>query len=314
VFELAPLSADVTAALRLLRTSAQATTVPGEKPEDYLPAAEVLLTSGAALGRLFTVAGHAIGVALWEPPSPVGLFVYDLYLESPHASANSYRAALAEIERTVGPIAFVLRSLVGLSEADESSLMRSLGFERYGRSEMRFPPSAPLPELRPPEGIAFRRPLAEDAAALASLNTRAYAGGLDRYLFLTDLDPAKDSESHVGDVLGGRFGPLVDAASIVAEAAGIIVGACIVVRAPYGPLIVNVMVDPSRQGRGIGQSMLVASLRALRETGEPVAALNVTEGNASAVRAYEKVGFVRTIGPQWSWYSRRRVPIEDHAT
>jgi len=311
VLELVPLSTDLEAARRLLRAATYATVVPGERPDEVLLSAEDLVRSGGALGGLFSTDGRPVGLALWEPPTPVGLLVYSTYLEPSHATRAAYRDALAEIGRAAGPVAFVLRSFVGLRPEDEAELMRSLGFERYGRSEMRFAASAPVPEVPAPAGVTFRSPVAEDAAALAALNTRAYADGLDRFLFLTDLDAARDSERHVSDVLGGRFGPFLDSASFIAEEGGVVVGACLVVRAPYGPLVVNVMVDPDHQGRKIAQAMLVASLRALRVAREAEPVLNVTEGNTPAVRAYERVGFVRSIGPQWSWYSVRHVPIRD---
>jgi len=307
VIELVPLSTDLSSALRWLRAGVRASLVPGERAEDYLPAFEEMVTSGTAHGRLIARSGTAIGLGVWEPPGPTGVFVLGVYLEPPHATVEAYRSALDAIEAVAGPIAFVLRPLVGLPEAAESELMRARGFERYGRSEMRFPPSREPPSVLPPDGVSFRPPVPADAPALASLNLRAYSGSLDRFLFLTDLDPVRDSERHIADVLRGGTGAFLADRSVAAIEKGMLVGACLVVRASYGPLLVNVMVDPAHQGRRIAQSMISASLRALRAAGENVAVLNVTEGNLPAVRAYEKLGFVRTIGPQWSWYSRARI-------
>jgi len=81
-----------------------------------------------------------------------------------------------------------------------------------------------------------------------------------------------------------------------------------VVRASYGPLLISVMVDPSAQGRGIGRTLVLANLHALRARGETFAALNVTEGNDRAVRLYEHLGFVRSLGPEHAWYSVAAVP------
>jgi len=303
-----PLSSNPSEALRLVTAGVRATAVEGEPLEEALASLAPLVTGEGGHGRLFVRDRRAVGIAVWEPPGPVGVFVLLLYFEPSAAAADSYRTALLEIERSGGPVAFVLRRLDGLSEPEESVLMRALGFERYGRSEMRFPPSREPPAFPPPPGVALRAPRSDDSAAFSDLNTRAYAGSLDRYLFLTDLDPQRDSERVVREVLAGRYGEFLASASFVAEEGLRMVGACLVVRASYGPLIVNVMVDPAAQGRGIAKALLSASLRALRARGETVAALNVTEGNRSAVRAYERIGFVRSIGPQWSWYSRTRIP------
>ncbi len=87
------------------------------------------------------------------------------------------------------------------------------------------------------------------------------------------------------------------------------VGAVLSVRTSAGVLIADVMVDPDSQGRGLGRAMLLASLRALRAAGDHAVYLNVTEGNHAAVRLYERVGFVRSLGPTHDWYNGHRVPV-----
>jgi ribosomal protein S18 acetylase RimI-like enzyme len=310
VLEPAPLATDSAAVHRLLREALGATAVPGERPDEGLPVLDGLVNTGAAMGRLFLRSGRPVGLALWEPPTPVGLFVHVLYFEPSSANREAYRSAMAAIKSAAGPVSFVLRTLAGLSTKDETELMHSLGFAPYGRSEMRYPESRPPPNVERPDRVTFRPPNEHDKPALADLHLRAYAGGLDRYLFLSDPDPRRDSEVHIAEVTGGRHGPFLPAASVVAEANGQVFGACLVVRAAYGPLIVDVMVDPTHQRRGLARAMVAASVRALRASAESVIALNVTEGNIAAVRAYEHVGFVRTIGPQWSWFARSRIAVE----
>ncbi len=306
-----PLADNVPAVRRLLRDALQATATPGESPEEGLPMLDGLVASGASLGRLFLEGKEPVGLALWEPPTPVGLFVHVLYLEPGRARPERYRIALAAIEAAAGPVSFVLRRLAGLPRESEAALMSSLGFASYGRSEMRYTGSRDPPAFPLPAGVVLRRPRDDDGERLARLHQAAYAGGLDRYLFLADPDPARDSERSIAEVIGGRHGPFLPSVSVVAAAAdSAVVGACLVVRAGHGPLIVDVMVEPSRRGAGLARAMVADSVRALRAAGEPSVALNVTEGNVPAVRTYETVGFARSIGPQWSWYSRDRLPVE----
>jgi ribosomal protein S18 acetylase RimI-like enzyme len=116
-------------------------------------------------------------------------------------------------------------------------------------------------------------------------------------------------------MLSGRYGEFLEWASFVAESgAGAPLGAYVFVRAPYGPLLVSVHVRPSGQGRGIGEALVVASVRALRARGESVIALNVTEGNRRAIALYERLGFFRSIGPEWGWYSPARIPVAPDGT
>jgi ribosomal protein S18 acetylase RimI-like enzyme len=95
----------------------------------------------------------------------------------------------------------------------------------------------------------------------------------------------------------------------VCEGTGGLVAAALVVRASYGPLIADVMVEPDRRGEGLGWEVLSATVRALRERNESVIVLNVTEGNRRASHLYERLGFVRTIGPSHGWYSTARIPV-----
>ena len=74
-------------------------------------------------------------------------------------------------------------------------------------------------------------------------------------------------------------------------------------------LIADVAVAPSSQGKGFGRVVLVGTVRALRERGSTAIALVVTEGNRRAVRLYERLGFVRTLGPTREWYNTRQIPV-----
>lgn len=58
--------------------------------------------------------------------------------------------------------------------------------------------------------------------------------------------------------------------------------------------IARVLVDPARQGRGLGEQLLRAVVGAARERGIRVLTLRVIPTNARAIGLYEKLGFVFT--------------------
>ena len=155
----------------------------------------------------------------------------------------------------------------------------------------------------------MRNVRSEDEPGLRQLHQRAYRDQIDRFLFQLDPDPEKDSAAGIREIFDGRWGESLGWASFVVPENGAVVAATLVTRAPYGPLIAHVMVDPSRQGRGLGRVVLTATVRALRARGETVIVLNVTEGNTRAIRLNERLGFVRSIGPSHGWYSLARVPV-----
>lgn len=298
---------DRTTAGELARSAIQSRHEPESEVAPFLSAVEQDIAHGSALGVLRVRDGRAVGVALWAPPQAAGLTVEVLHLIPELQSAEEYRAFYTEIGERVGPIAFGPGRLAGLSEESEDRVMQSLGFARFSRSEMRYPPEAPDPTS--PDVPGLRPAQASDEPALARLHAAAYEGQLDRFLFQLDPEPLRDAELQVHEILRGRWGECRLGASFLVPDAGSIAAASLVVQAPYGPLIADVMVDPRRQGRGLGRAVLVGSVRALRQRGESTIVLNVTEGNRRAIRLYERTGFVRTLGPSHGWYSTVRIPV-----
>lgn len=308
-----PLTSDVEAAVSLAAESINESSRrarPAQDPIERLERSANFLRSGAAEGRLYRVAGRPVGVSIWDATHPGVLHLEILYLQPRSGTPESYGTFLDGIEREVRPIAMLPAGLVGLTAGSEEALLRGRGFLPFARSEMRFPPGATPPVPRSPPGIRVRSMRPEDESAVAALHAAAFGPGFDFYLFQVDPDPVKDSQLAVRDMLSGRYGEFLPWASFLAETeSGTAVGASVFVRAPYGPLLVSVHVDPAAQGQRIGEALVVASVRALRGRGESVIALNVTEGNRRAVTLYERLGFVRSIGPEWSWFSRARVPV-----
>jgi ribosomal protein S18 acetylase RimI-like enzyme len=305
----APLTDDRAASVALLREALAARGPPAEEAMPWRSTLEKAVVDGSATGLVQHEDGNWVGIAVWDASSPVGATVEVAYRAERFRSVPGYRSLLEAIREGAGPVAFLPGGLTGLSDAEESELMRGRGFGRFARSEMRLPPEAPTPAVREAGAARLRTVRPDDLDALAELHRRAYDGHFDRYLFLVEQDPRKDAELAVKELLGGRWGEFLPWASPVAEGDDGPAGAVLVVRAPYGPLIADVMVDPGLQGRGIGRRLMAESVRTLRERGESVIVLNVTEGNARAVGLYERLGFVRTLGPSYAWYAKDRIPV-----
>jgi ribosomal protein S18 acetylase RimI-like enzyme len=306
---LVPFPLDQTASLALAADALRTRLVAGEDIRDWLPPLETAIRSARATGGLLSSDGETRGIVLWEPAGPLGVAVRLLYLSPPNARPELYRAALALAERAAGPIAFAPSPLAGLSSDEESAVMRERGFASYGRSEMAFPSTAPVPSAPVPPGAEVRPIRATDEPRLARLHEKAYRDHLDRYLSIEALDPVHDADRQLREYFGGRWGELLSPGSTAVTLDGRIVAAVIAVQRGPHVLIIDVMTEPDLQGRGFGRAALASALQALRERGESAVVLNVTEGNERAVRLYSRLGFVRTIGPSKEWYDARRMSV-----
>ena len=302
---LRPLSVEPASALRLGRLAIGARTESAAWAQAYAERLE----AGSIVGRLYVVDGVATGFVSWSGDGPVGASVDLLYAAPRDPAPPEYGAILSAVGEEAGPVAFVAGPLAGLSPAEEERLMRSLGFRRYGRSEMvldtddrlREPGSAPGERLRPVE--------LSDLPALARLHEEAYRNTFDRYLFLELTDEREDALREVREIANGRWGEFYLEGSWIAEHDGEPVGAVLSVRGQAGALIADVMVSPGARGRGVGRRVLTAAVRSMRSNGGLRIYLNVTEGNEPALRLYRGLGFVRSIGPTRDWYNSARIPV-----
>ncbi len=306
---LVPFAVDQPSSLALAKDALRSRLAPGEELRDLLPPLESSIRSARATGGVLREAGGAEGIVLWEPAGPLGVALRLLYLSPAHARVERYRDALDLATRAAGPVAFAPGPLSGLSPTEEAELMEGRGFAAFGRSEMMFPPTSPVPSVSPLPGTEVRPVRSEDMAELAHLHEAAYRDHLDRFLALEDLDPVRDAQRQVNDYFAGRWGELLAPGSTVVTLAGRPVAAVIAVRRAEHALVIDVMTDPEHQGQGLGRAALVASLQALRHRGESAVVLNVTEGNDRAVRLYQHLGFVRSMGPSVEWYDARRMPV-----
>ena len=68
----------------------------------------------------------------------------------------------------------------------------------------------------------------------------------------------------------------------------------ILVRSAIGQPVPEVLiaVDPAHRGQGIGTALMEALIICAEEAGEPALCLSVNDQNKSAVRLYDRVGFV----------------------
>jgi ribosomal protein S18 acetylase RimI-like enzyme len=307
------LEKDPSAARSLARSAIRARRLQREDEESVVRSLERGVEGGRALGAIRLERDRPVGIAVWEGASPLGATLEVLFLEDGHRGPAEYGAFWDEVRTVAGPIAFAPGGLVGLTAREESELMRRRGFAPFARSEMQLPAASPLPRSDGGPEARARPARTGDRDALARLHERAYAGRFDRYLFLSDPDPGRDAEIVIRDVFEGRWGEFLPDASFVVEDGPGLGAACLVVRAPNGALIADVMVDPAVQGRGWGRAVLSTGVRALRADPGTTISLNVTEGNARAMRLYERLGFVRSTGPSSAWYSTERIPVAPDA-
>jgi len=123
-----------------------------------------------------------------------------------------------------------------------------------------------------------------------------------------DFDPKRfipatpQTERGYGSFLGSQV-ENDNVVVLVAEEAGEVIGYTyagiegmdyMALRGPAGALY-DIVVDPSRRGRGIGRQLLDATLAELRVRGAPRAVLSTAEQNDTAQRLFEHAGFRRTM-------------------
>ena len=230
-----PFADDPARSVALLREALLARGPPEESARPWRSALEDAVARGTAHGFLFREDGSSVGLAVWDPTSPIGATVEVAYLAEGARGPGGYRALFRAIGESSGGIAFAPGGLAGLSDADEQQLMRGLGFGRFARSEMRLPSEVEVPPPSADPDRPFRTFRPTDEASIVSLHRRAYDGQFDQYLFLADRDPDRDAESAVRELLAGRWGEFLPWASPIADGDDGPSGAVLVVRAPYGP-------------------------------------------------------------------------------
>lgn len=168
---------------------------------------------------------------------------------------------------------------------------------------------APLNEVLPRLGYALtrtllqlRRPLDEPALAEpvwpTGVTVRVFRVGEDEAEWLAVNNAAfaghpEQSDWTLDDITGREREPWFDPAGFfVAESDGRLVGFHWTKRhsAELGEVYV-IGVDPSMQGKRLGEALLVKGLRHLRDEGTATALLYVESDNLGALALYERLGF-----------------------
>jgi ribosomal protein S18 acetylase RimI-like enzyme len=185
----------------------------------------------------------------------------------------------------------------GLAEPDERRLGEGLGADPHFSTLLRHSMVRPLssldppPEPRWPPGIEVTTVRHVPFDQLTALDWRAYRGTPDESLLSGTLEGNREL---LENALLGLFGEYLDDASPAARnASGALVGFAVACQESLrSGILLDLAVDPDFRRRGIGEALVLRTLRALLALGYPKVHLWVTDGNHPARALYEKTGFV----------------------
>lgn len=142
------------------------------------------------------------------------------------------------------------------------------------------------------------RPMLEpDLLAYKALRDAMLAGHPEAFTSDAETESQRDLSSYRNRLAGGASGSTLF--TLVALDGARLVGAITCEREPRVKVqhiahLIGMMVADTHRGRGIGRTLLVASLDRLRATpGLAQVTLSVTDGNRAAIGLYESQGFVR---------------------
>jgi ribosomal protein S18 acetylase RimI-like enzyme len=221
-----------------------------------------------------------------------------------HLHAITGAAAVADLARLGQHLAAQLPTEVnrldmgstGLAEAEELELGRRLGadarFSTLLRHSMVRPlaTSAPPPEPQWPPGLELTTVRHIPIDELTTLDWRTYQGTPDESLLSGTPDGNRELLSNA---LAGFFGLYLDDASPAARSAeGTLLGFAVACQESVRTgILLDLAVEPGFRRHGLGEALVLRTLRALLALGYPRAHLWVTDGNHPARQLYEKVGF-----------------------
>jgi len=133
-----------------------------------------------------------------------------------------------------------------------------------------------------------------DEESMAALCARGYADSIDVRAFAPGGTAAEWREYVSGLLSGPGCGVFQAAWSPVAPGSpdGTLAGAAVVTQiAPEVAHLAQMVIDPDREGRGLGRRIVEAAMRAAASGGCRMMTLLVARSNARASRLYERLGF-----------------------
>jgi ribosomal protein S18 acetylase RimI-like enzyme len=195
-----------------------------------------------------------------------------------HLTPARGRATTATIDRALAELArqgYRTALTAALSEADQAPFL-ARGFEVHERLHLLRRPLAGTPRL--PDATAhLRRGRHADRPAILAVDAAAFPP-------FWQLDGAG-----LDDALGATPSARLRVAVDGPDAA--IVGYAVTGRAGPRGYLQRLAVHPGAQRQGLGEALVHDGLRWLRRWGASEVVVNTQEGNAAAVRLYERLGF-----------------------
>ncbi|MDE1819398.1 MAG: GNAT family N-acetyltransferase [Euryarchaeota archaeon] len=307
-------------ALRLL-TDYEAAAAPSQQAwlALALPPLREEIREGRATGAIWVGPKEdAIGIATWKEVPRLGRRISHVFLADGYRHPTTLARFLDLLQRREAdaPLVAVPEEVPGISSEDVGLVLRSRGFARQRRTAMRrtvrTSDSAPAPlEGRRPGGRPPSPICDEDRQGLKALYVKAFGASLDRG-WVDDGDLGRDFDGVWEGLLGEVWGPWLGEASLAYREERGLLGATLVTVPPRRcPLLLEIMVDPAVQGRGIGRALLAATLEAVDHAGHSELELNVLRENLAAFHLYSSLGFHVVEGTEAVFWVRANPRTED---
>jgi len=176
----------------------------------------------------------------------------------------------------------------------ETDAATGAGFVCYWRRRMGVELDNWSAPLRVPAGYRLAPWNIRELDAAARVVFAANRDSLDARLYASFFGSSpQDCRHGLLSILAGKYGPVHPQATLCAFTGKELVGLNLVISNSQSMAsVIEISVAPAHQGKGLGRAMMIGSLQALKEERYERAELAVTEGNTSAIRLYDSLGFI----------------------